>query len=127
MRQKKLSALLFILSQVLFNGICDPLKLDKSAIASLSFADDLVILSSTHKGLQNSLNKLETYCYDWQLAINTAKTKVMIFQNIYTHTPHLFYKNCQLNETKEYRYLGSIIGDGPIVRRSDSPKMFPFQ
>ena len=76
------------------------------------------IFSSTHKGLQNSLNKLETYCYDWQLAINTAKTKVMIFQNIYTHTPPLFYKNCQLNETKEYNYLGNIINYNGNFKRA---------
>jgi hypothetical protein len=43
--------------------------------------DDLVILSSTHKGLQNALNKLEKYCFDWQLTVNIKKTKVMTFQN----------------------------------------------
>jgi hypothetical protein len=51
-----------------------------TSISSLSFADDLVILSESQAGLQNSLNKLEKYCYKWQLKLNTNKTKIMIFQ-----------------------------------------------
>ena len=83
--------------------------IEKSEVASLSFADDLVLLSSTHDGLQNSLNKLEEYCHDWQLTVNIKKTKVMIFQNTYSPTPQLFYKNFPLSETKEYNFLGNII------------------
>ena len=33
--------------------------LKKSKVASLCYADDLVILSKTSEGLQNSFNKLE--------------------------------------------------------------------
>jgi hypothetical protein len=39
--------------------------------------DDLVILSESQAGLQISLNKLEKYCYKWQLTVNTNKTKLM--------------------------------------------------
>ena len=45
----------------IFDQSCDPLKLDYS---SLSFADDLVIFSESHKGLQNALYKLQKYCFD---------------------------------------------------------------
>jgi hypothetical protein len=44
----------------IFYSTCTPLVLEKSKVASLSFADDLVILSNTSEGLQNSLNKLES-------------------------------------------------------------------
>jgi hypothetical protein len=53
------------------NNTCDPVHLDNTSISSLNFADDLVILSESQAGLQNSLNKLEKYCYKWQLAVNT--------------------------------------------------------
>jgi hypothetical protein len=56
-------------------------------VTSFSFADDLVILSNTSEGLQNSLNKLEKYCFDWQLTVITKKTKVMIFQNAQSPPP----------------------------------------
>jgi hypothetical protein len=56
----------------LFNYFTNDLHdiFDSTKVASLSFADDLVILSNTSEGLQNSLNKLEKYCYDWQLSEN---------------------------------------------------------
>ena len=92
-----------------FENDCDPLTLCQSKISSLSFADDLVIFSRTHTGLQTALNKLEKYCYDWQLTVNINKTKVMIFQNKYNSNPYLFFKNCPLEETKEYNFLGNVI------------------
>ena len=59
----------------IFDNSCDPVTLVDSKIPSLSFADDLVLLSSSHSGLQNALNKLEQYCYDWQLTVNIKKNK----------------------------------------------------
>jgi hypothetical protein len=82
----------------IFDNTCIPLGLEKSKVASLSFADDLVILSNTSEGLQNSLNKLEKYCYDWQLTVNTKKTKVMIFQNTQSPSPNFYYKNVLLTQ-----------------------------
>ena len=93
----------------IFDNECHPLLISQSTISSLSFADDLVIFSSSHTGLQNALNKLEKYCDDWQLTVNINKTKVMIFQNKYSPTPTLFYKNSPLVETKEYNFLGNVI------------------
>ena len=57
-----------------------PLKLIHSRIGSLLFADDLLILSESKEGLQNSLNKLSKFCDNWQLTLNIKKTKTMIFQ-----------------------------------------------
>ena len=88
---------------------CDPLNLENHKVASLSFADDLVILSNTHMGLQNSLNKLESYCSDWQLTVNVQKTKVMVFQSRYSSFPKFYFNNVSILETKEYNFLGNII------------------
>ena len=74
-------------------------------MASLSFADDLVILSNTSEGLQNSLNKLEKYRYDWQLTVSTKK----IFQNTQPPSPNFYYKTVLLTETKEYNFLGNVM------------------
>ena len=48
---------------------------------SLQFAEDLVLMSQSALGLQNALHQLENYCSRWNLAINTDKTKVLIFNN----------------------------------------------
>ena len=57
----------------IFDSTCDPLMLEESFISSLSFADDLVLVSSTHAGLQAAIDKLETYCNNWQLTVNVKK------------------------------------------------------
>ena len=74
------------------------------------FADDLVLISETHSGLQNCLHELYNYCKKWGLIINTDKTKVVIFNK----TGHR-YKNFQFNingekidVVTEYCYLGII-------------------
>jgi hypothetical protein len=43
------------------------------------YADDVVLLSETKEGLQNSLNRLARFCQVWGMDINTSKTKIMIF------------------------------------------------
>ena len=43
------------------------------------YADDLIILSTTSEGLQTCLDKLEAYCIENRLMINTEKSKTMIF------------------------------------------------
>ena len=47
---------------------CDPPKLIDSYIGSLSFADDLLIMSESREGLQNSVNNLTSFCDNWQLS-----------------------------------------------------------
>ena len=46
----------------------------------LLYADDAVIFAKSPRVLQSLLHDLETYCLRWGLKINTAKTKVMIFE-----------------------------------------------
>ena len=41
------------------------------------FADDIVILSRSSKGLQKCLNVLEEYCRKWKMNINIKNTKIM--------------------------------------------------
>ena len=46
----------------------------------LLFADDIVLISDTPRGLQNQLDVLSSACKDLFLHINTDKTKVMVFR-----------------------------------------------
>ena len=48
---------------------------------SLSWADDLVLMSTYQKGLQSCLNQLYDYC-KWGLSVNVKKTKCMIFGKV---------------------------------------------
>ena len=60
----------------IFDEQCCPVNLGNILFNSLSFADDLVIISESAEGLQNSLNKLQNYCEKWGLTVNIEKNKM---------------------------------------------------
>ena len=73
------------------------------------YADDLIIISKSAKGLQCALNNLYSYCKRWKL-VNIDKSNVMIFNksgrildNFSFH-----YGNVMLKIVNEYCYLGII-------------------
>jgi len=87
----------------IFNEDCCP-HIDKFKLNSLSWADDLVLLSSSPEGLQNSLNKLNDYCKKWGLVVNGNKTKAMIFGH--GKLTNLMYENMKISQVQDYTYLG---------------------
>ena len=71
------------------------------------FADDLIILSTSKKGLQNSLDALFDYTKNWNLEVNMTKTKYMAFSKGYEKEIDSFrYKNQSIEFVKEFKYLG---------------------
>ena len=56
---------------------CYPPSLINEQVGSLLYADDLVIMSTSVAGLQNSMNKLSSYCSKWKMQVNMSKTKLM--------------------------------------------------
>jgi hypothetical protein len=90
----------------------DPFVLPNgTAINSLLYADDLIILSRSKHGLQNCLNQLHEWCSKftkWLMEVNIKKTKVMIFQKHNSKLPNLHFQigNKKIDIVKEYTYLG---------------------
>ena len=64
----------------------------------LLYADDAVIFAKSPRVLQSLLHDLETYCLRWGLKINTAKTKVMIFEKGETTHYDFFLNNVKLEQ-----------------------------
>jgi hypothetical protein len=94
----------------IFDTTCDPVQNFDSTLNCLMFADDIVLLAQSAEGLQNSLNKLKSYCETWQLTLNTDKTKIMIF-NRGGHDIKRFkfhYGQTEILTTQKYCYLGII-------------------
>ena len=46
----------------------------------LLYADDTVIFAETSEGLQRNIDIFGTYCNQWKLSVNCAKSKIMIFK-----------------------------------------------
>ena len=51
----------------------------KTFAAALFYADDMAIMAPSLKGLQKLLNICGTYCIDWDIRLNTKKTKNLYF------------------------------------------------
>ena len=90
-------------------------------IPCLLYADDLVIFSTTKKGLQEKLNHLHEYCQKWGIAINKDKTKVVIFTKKDPQIKHFFRCGESIIETAdEYKYLGVILHkNGSLIRAQE--------
>ena len=99
---------------------CDPVKLHETLISCLLFADDIVLLSESAKGLQNCLNILDEYCKKWLLTVNTKKTKVLIMNKAgILHNDMNFTLNGQiLDVVKEYKYLGLLLNNSGSFMKS---------
>ena len=92
----------------IFDQTCNPATLNSLKLNCLLYADDIVLLSETAEGLQNSLDKVSQYCKKkWGIEINIDKTKSLVFNNTGRLFPVTFMIDNQLIEkAKQYRYLG---------------------
>jgi len=94
----------------IFDASCDPVTLNNSFLSCLMYADDLILISESAKGLQCALDRLYDYCNKWKLLVNIRKSNVMIFNK----SGHMLknytfkYGDVTLDLTNEYCYLGII-------------------
>ena len=90
------------------NGDIQKPKLEDTNINSLLFADDLAIFSVSQKELQNKINTLEEYCYNWGLELTIQNTKIIIFNKHGANIKKFkFYRiDKEIEIAKQYTYLG---------------------
>lgn len=86
----------------------DPIEISPNEFCSgLLWADDLLMLSQSEKGLQNMLNTLHEFSKKNGLNVNLEKTNVMIFNKTGRHIRRNFYLGTtKVETTREYKYLG---------------------
>ena len=93
-----------------FDEICDQVQIGDRLISCLMYADDIVLLSNSAGGLQKLINSLLQFCQRWNLKVNVAKTKVIIFNKSgkllkgFSFT----YDGQTVEIVSEYKYLGIL-------------------
>ena len=96
-----------------FYEACDPVNIGGKSLSCLLYADDVVLLSSSEKGLQNAVHKVSKYCKQWNLSINMNKTKVVVFNRggriIKTN---IKIDGQPIDSVKYYKYLGICFSVG---------------
>ena len=101
----------------IFDETCDPISLQGNQINHSLYADDLVLFSSSRDGLQNCLFRLQTFSKSRNLAINSAKTKTMIFNTTGRLIKQTFIvDNKQLEHVQTFCYLGFDVKASGVVR-----------
>ena len=95
---------------------------DGISISLLLYADDMAILPLPSEGLQNSLNRLYTYCTNWKIEVSTVKTKILI-----VNTSDKLLKGCR------FQYLGTTFSASgnfscakEKLRKQDYKSYFPL-
>ena len=110
-----------VLSPILFNiyinglvrslsNVCSsPAVLGHLKVPILMYADDIILLSESPVGLQNSMNSLQLYCKTWKLRVNTSKTKVIIFNSRSSAGYNFKIGQHAIEMVKQYCYLGVTV------------------
>ena len=58
---------------------CPSVKLGNQSLNCLMYADDLLVISNSPEGLQQSLNVIYKHAQEWKLKVNTKKSNIIIF------------------------------------------------
>lgn len=72
------------------------------------YADDLLVISSSPEGLQQSINVIQKHDNEWKLKVNTKKSNIIIFSgNGKNNNQSTFkYQTETLNVVDKQTYLG---------------------
>ena len=109
-----LSALLFNLYaeelvRKALEGSTDGVLVGGKLIQALRFADDQAMVSDTKIGLQRIMDRLVETAEEYDMKLNTKKTKVMTISRTPNSRLVIMVNKIQLEQVKEFRYLGSVI------------------
>ena len=88
---------------------CDPVKMGSVHINSLSWADDLMLPSTSISWLKRCLENLKTYCQKCGLVVNTEKTKTMVLSKKKYIQETFTFGDIPLQASKSINYLGFVI------------------
>ena len=96
-----------------------PLQRVDRCVNHMFYADDLVLMSTTAKGLQEMLAGLESYSRAKGLTVNASKSKVVVF-NSKRVREEFRYGDAFLEVVDEFTYLGVRFHKDGSMRHADS-------
>src|SRR6218665_1473626 len=95
------------------------IKVGGKIIKALRFADDQAMLAGSEYDLQRMLDRLNRISAEYNMKINTKKTKVMKIskENGEETTMMIVIEGERIEEVKEFCYLGSLISNDAKCHR----------
>ena len=86
-----------------------PPCLNNEQITELMHANDLIILSLSHEGLQKCLDEFNRYCKEWSLKLNNELNCIKFLKVSKLYNKSFNIRNTPLENVKEFTYLGITI------------------
>ena len=80
--------------------------------AAFFYADDMAILAPSIKGLQLLLNVCAEYCSEWDICLNSKKTKNLFFGKRVTALCKTSLNGNKIEWVEEWSYLGVSLKSG---------------
>lgn len=101
------------------------------SVASLLYADDIVLLAPDEQSLQSLLDAVEEWCRKWRMSLNISKTKIMHFRKKVrgkkrAERDFVFGREV-IEYAEQYKYLGLTITEhldwdkalGEVLRKAN--------
>ena len=103
----------------IFGENTDPITLQDKIISHFLYADDLVLVSESARGLQNCLDNLSAYAERKLMTISIKKSKTMIFNKAGQYIKKQFYISEKVLEpVRTFCYLGFEIKPSGSVKHA---------
>lgn len=82
-------------------------------LSILLYADDMVLIATCEKDLQEMLNAMNIWCSKWRLHINEQKSQIVHFRKKRKAKTNYNFKfgNMSLNVVSQYKYLGIVLDE----------------
>lgn len=94
------------IAEYLFTNADTP-SINDVNIGHLMYADDIILLACNEKDLQKSVQGVQKFCSDWDLQVNTDKSKILVFnKGGKLLNAEIVYQNIKLENVMCYKYLG---------------------
>lgn len=111
-----LSPLLFnVYSEKLFQEALgeskDGISINGVLINNLRYADDTVLLADTSEGLQRLIEKVAEICENYNMRLNTNKTKVMIISKANPPNGQFYVRGTPIETVTTIKYLGTQLNN----------------
>ena len=90
------------------------------------YADDMCIVAPSIKGLQRLLNICASYCTEWDICLNSKKSKNVFFGKATTINFNATLNGSLVEWVKEWKYLGVVLRSGPRYGCSVSDRVKSF-
>jgi hypothetical protein len=84
-------------------------RIKELQISAIMYADGIMLMSTTSKGLENMLNETASYLKEWKIKMNQNKTNYLVVGEERIHECPIIINNECIQRVTKIKYLGVTI------------------